>query len=57
MEGLGEGAPTAAKGPAAFIFSPELRDVVSALVNLGCQTAAAEAAVKKAAGGALRRRI
>lgn len=50
MEGLG-GAPVAAvKGPAAVILSSEQSDVVSALVNLGCQQPAAEAAVRKAAG-------
>ncbi|MBN9659336.1 MAG: Holliday junction branch migration protein RuvA [Acidobacteria bacterium] len=49
MEGLGAAPAVAAKGPAAVILSSEESDVVSALVNLGCQQPAAEAAVRKAA--------
>ncbi|MGJ5820886.1 Holliday junction branch migration protein RuvA [Paludibaculum fermentans] len=49
MEGLGAAPAATAKGPAAVILSSEQSDVVSALVNLGCQQPAAEAAVKKAA--------
>ncbi|QOY87141.1 Holliday junction branch migration protein RuvA [Paludibaculum fermentans] len=49
MEGLGAAPAATAKGPAAVILSSEQSDVVSALVNLGCQQPAAEAAVRKAA--------
>ncbi len=47
MEGLGQ-APTVKTAPGVTAMSTEERDVVSALVNLGCQQAAAEAAVRKA---------
>jgi Holliday junction DNA helicase RuvA len=47
MEGLGQ-APTVNTAPGVTAMSTEERDVVSALVNLGCQQAAAEAAVRKA---------
>ena len=50
LDGLG-GAPAAdVKGVAAVVLSQDEQDVVSALVNLGCQRPAAEAAVKKAMG-------
>jgi Holliday junction DNA helicase RuvA len=49
MEGLGAAPAVTAKGQAAVILSSEESDVVSALVNLGCQQPAAEAAVRKAA--------
>ncbi len=49
MDGLGAAPAADVKGPAAVVFSQDENDVVSALVNLGCQRPAAEAAVKKAA--------
>ncbi len=49
MDGLGSAPPGDVKGPASVVFSTEESDVVSALVNLGCQRPAAEAAVRKAA--------
>ncbi len=49
MEGLGASPAGEAKGPAAVVFSQDENDVISALVNLGSQRPAAEAAVKKAA--------
>lgn len=52
LDGL-EGAPAVVvKGPAAVILNAEQSDVVSALVNLGCQQGAAEVAVRKASGEA-----
>jgi Holliday junction DNA helicase RuvA len=50
MEGMGEGPAPAggAKAAATAAFTAEQSDVVSALVNLGCQRPAAEAAVVKA---------
>ena len=42
--------PADVKGRPAVVLSQDEQDVVSALVNLGCQRPAAEAAVKKAMG-------
>jgi Holliday junction DNA helicase RuvA len=47
MEGLGE-APASKAAPGIVIESAEESDVISALVNLGCQRPAAELAVRKA---------
>lgn len=47
-EALAAGAAAAAAQPAATALSAVEQDVVSALVNLGCQRAAADAAVRKA---------
>jgi Holliday junction DNA helicase RuvA len=47
LESLGIGA-AASKSEAAAAASPLEHDVISALLNLGCQRAAAEAAVRKA---------
>jgi Holliday junction DNA helicase, RuvA subunit len=48
VEALAAGAAAAAAQPAATALSAVEQDVVSALVNLGCQRAAADAAVRKA---------
>lgn len=48
VEALAAVAAAAAGQPAATALSAVEQDVVSALVNLGCQRAAAEAAVRKA---------
>ncbi|MBX5495834.1 MAG: Holliday junction branch migration protein RuvA [Bryobacteraceae bacterium] len=48
VEALAAGAAAAAGQPAATALSAVEQDVVSALVNLGCQRAAADAAVRKA---------
>ena len=48
MEGVGIAAPAAASAKAAPPLEVVEQDVLSALVNLGCQRAAAEAAVRKA---------
>src|SRR5271167_823699 len=47
LEGIGLTGASPASKPAA-VFTPVEQDVLSALVNLGCNRAAAEAAVKKA---------
>jgi Holliday junction DNA helicase RuvA len=47
LEGVGLTGASPASKPAA-VFTPVEQDVLSALVNLGCNRAAAEAAVKKA---------
>lgn len=52
LDGLGAGPAAGVKGPAAVVLSQDENDVVSALINLGCQRPAAEAAVKKAAAEA-----
>ncbi|MBI5281261.1 MAG: Holliday junction branch migration protein RuvA [Candidatus Solibacter usitatus] len=49
LDGLGTTPGQDPKGPASPVFSLDESDVVSALVNLGCQRAAAETAVRKAA--------
>lgn len=51
LEGIGSGATTPAPVAASTTFSELEMDVLSALVNLGCQRAAAENAVKKAVAG------
>lgn len=48
MEALGAAPAAATKGTPAVLLSNEQADVVSALVNLGSQQPAAEAAVRKA---------
>jgi Holliday junction DNA helicase RuvA len=45
------GVPAAHVAPAGEVFSPLHRDVLSALLNLGCTRPAAEAAVRKAKAG------
>jgi Holliday junction DNA helicase RuvA len=52
MEGLGTGAPAAViTGRVEPALSEIEQDVLSALLNLGCQRGAAEAAVRKAKSG------
>ncbi len=51
MEGLGGGAPPAVSSRAEPAMSDIEQDVLSALINLGCQRAPAEAAVRKARSG------
>jgi holliday junction DNA helicase RuvA len=48
MEGLGGGAPAVVAAQTGSTLSDVEQDVLSALVNLGCQRPAAEAAVRKA---------
>ncbi len=48
LEGLGGGAPAAVSSKAEPVLSDIEQDVLSALLNLGCQRGAAEAAVRKA---------
>jgi Holliday junction DNA helicase RuvA len=48
LEGIGGAAGGTQAGKPAIAFSAVEQDVLSALVNLGCNRAAAEAAVKKA---------
>ncbi len=48
LEGLGRGAGPASSARAEPVLSDVEQDVLSALLNLGCQRAAAEAAVRKA---------
>jgi Holliday junction DNA helicase RuvA len=48
LEGIGGGPGGSQMGKPAIVFSAVEQDVLSALVNLGCNRAAAEAAVKKA---------
>jgi Holliday junction DNA helicase RuvA len=48
LEGLGGGAPTVISSKAEPALSEIEQDVLSALLNLGCQRGAAEAAVRKA---------
>ena len=48
MEGIGMAVGAAADRPAAPVLSVVDQDVLSALLNLGCSRAAAEAAVRKA---------
>jgi holliday junction DNA helicase RuvA len=48
LEGLGGGAPPAMSSRAEPALSAIEHDVLSALLNLGCQRAAAESAVRKA---------
>jgi len=48
LEGLGGGALPAISSKAEPVLSAIEQDVLSALLNLGCQRAAAEAAVRKA---------
>jgi len=48
LEGLGGGAAPAVSARAEPVLSDIEQDVLSALLNLGCQRAAAEAAVRKA---------
>jgi holliday junction DNA helicase RuvA len=48
MEGLGGGAPLSVSSKAEPALSDIEQDVLSALLNLGCQRGAAEAAVRKA---------
>jgi Holliday junction DNA helicase RuvA len=48
LEGVGTGAPPAIASKADSALSEVEQDVLSALVNLGCQRSAAEAAVRKA---------
>jgi len=51
LEGLGGGALPAISSRVEPALSAIEQDVLSALINLGCQRAAAEAAVKKARAG------
>jgi Holliday junction DNA helicase RuvA len=48
LEGLG-GAPAAATVEKPLVMNDVEMDVLSALINLGCQRAAAETAIRKAA--------
>ncbi len=48
LEGIGAGAPSGPAEKPASALSTLDQDVLSALLNLGCQRAAAEAAVRKA---------
>ncbi|MDX2151277.1 MAG: Holliday junction branch migration protein RuvA [Bryobacteraceae bacterium] len=48
LDAVAAGAGTVAAAPAPSAFSSIEHDVLSALINLGCQRPAAEAAVKKA---------
>jgi holliday junction DNA helicase RuvA len=52
LEGLGGGAAPAVSARAEPVLSDIEQDVLSALLNLGCQRAAAEAAVRKAKAAA-----
>ncbi|MBI4876693.1 MAG: Holliday junction branch migration protein RuvA [Acidobacteria bacterium] len=53
LEGMAGAAPPPAGQPAATVLSAIDQDVLSALMNLGCNRPAAEAAIRKArAGGA-----